>query len=71
MALGGPRIARGRVEVMWNENYQEWDIDSGHPNWIHTVASTRDEAIRKARRLKTPNQTIYVKGPQMSGFKKA
>lgn len=58
------------VKVEYNDNYDEWDIDSRAPNWIHTSANTRQEAISKARKLKGEGEDIKVKGPRMRTFKK-
>lgn len=58
------------VKVEYNDNYDEWDIDSRAPNWIHTSASTRQAAISKARKLKSNGEDIKVKGPRMRTFKK-
>jgi len=58
------------IKVAYNERYDEWDIDSGVPQWIHTAADTRQEAISKARRLDDMGEDIVVKGPRMDSFKK-
>lgn len=58
------------VRVEYNDRYDEWDIDSKAPNWIHTAADTRESAVKKARKLKSDGEDIKVKGPRMSRFKK-
>lgn len=64
------RAESGVVKIEYNDAYEEWDIDSGAPSWLHTAASTREEAVRIARRESAPNDTIKIKGPRMSRFKK-
>lgn len=68
--LHGVQHGSMTVEVEYNDRYDEWDIDSKAPNWIHTSANTRQAALKKARRLKSNGEDIKVKGPRMSRFKK-
>lgn len=57
------------IRVEYNETYDEWDIDSGAPQWVHTAADTRREAIQIARRHARDGEQIIVKGPRMNSFK--
>lgn len=57
------------IRVEYNDVYEEWDIDSGAPQWVHSAASTRQEAIQIARRYAVDGEDIKVKGPRMNRFK--
>lgn len=57
------------IKIEYNDVYDEWDIDSRDPLWLHTAAATREKAISKARKLNETGEQIKIKGPRMNTFK--
>ena len=62
--------ASNRVKITYNDHYDEWDIDSGAPKFIHTVAQSRSAAIKKAKRVAPDDYEVLIKGPRMNRYKK-
>lgn len=57
------------IFVEWDAQFETYEIGQSSGLGKLTTASTRDKAIKKAKKYRQKSENIVIKGPQMNKFK--